>query len=138
MGSAKLIALQIAAILTQAAMAARGGAGAAAATIDPTNADPTQRGLNLQAWEVFRGYYTAILQVLANDTAWPSPKDTSPGVPPGLLTTLAQPAIAALIGSNPTLAPLAAALKGFINLPTTPATPLPAPGAAVAPEVATK
>ena len=135
----KLKLFEIAATLTNAACAARGLpaliGGAAGMPIDPTLADNNQRGINLEVWEIFRSYYAAVVQAYEDEKSWTSPPAAagSPGSNAGaIIQAVSQPAIAALIQSNPVLAPLAVALQGLINLPApaTPATPLPAPGSA--------
>lgn len=132
--ASKLEIMHVAATLTTAAMAARGGSAAGTIPIDPTNQEGQQRGLNLETWEVFRAFYAAVEGAFADDKNWlPPPASPTAAlvVPSSITAILSQPAIAGAIASNPTLAPLVTLLKGLgvAIAPPTPAAPLPNPGA---------
>jgi hypothetical protein len=131
----KLFCMQVAAQLTVAA--ANGiGAGTARA-IDPTLQDPNQRAVDLEVWEIFRAYYAAITQALADNTSWPAPKIAAGSVVPGILTdaiTAALPALSAALTSGP-LGTIINTLLKALPQPATTTIPsnLPNPGAAKAP-----
>ena len=57
----KVLAMFVAAQLTQAAMSGSGGA----ATPDPELKDPATRARNLMTWEIFRVFYRAVVGALA-------------------------------------------------------------------------
>lgn len=98
----KHLAMLIAAQLTQAAI----GGTATGIPIDPTIKDPTLQARNAQTWEVFRIFYSVVVQVLnSNDagTSWPPP---TPTIAPSMLAGLAnipQAQLAAMSGPLKTL-----------------------------------
>ena len=65
----KLLAMHVAAQLTQAACGNVGGA----LPVDATLADNGVRAKNLQVWETFRVFYRGVTGALADNTSWPPP-----------------------------------------------------------------
>jgi hypothetical protein len=63
----QLLAMNVAAILTQAACGSSGGNN----NITPDLSDPQVRAKNLQAWETFRAYYQAVVLALNDSQDWP-------------------------------------------------------------------
>ena len=130
----KIELMQAAATLTQAAMAGR-GAPATPVPIDATMQEVMQRNLNLETWEVFRAFYTALDGAVADDTNWippPAGSPAGPAIPSVIVSTLSSPtvqtALAAAVAADPRLGVLPGLLKGFgIVLPAV------APAAATAP-----
>ena len=119
----KFLAMNVAALLTQAASAGAGGS----LTLDPELKDNNVRAKNLQVWETFRVFYHAVVKAMA-DATWPSPTIDGVKLLPGLLNGLG------------TDSPLAGVLGKLIQAIPTPATPpkgpLPDPGATPAPRPA--
>jgi hypothetical protein len=127
----KLFCMQVAAQLT---VAAAGGIGAGSTRpVDPTLQDPTQRAVDLEVWEIFRAYYYAVTQALADTASWPAPKIAQGNVVPDIITSAIQSALPAL---SPALmsGPLGAIINTLVKaLPTPAPTPkvpgnLPNPG----------
>ena len=117
----KILAMQVAAQLTQAACASAGGN----LPVSPDLQDPTVRAKNLQVWETFRVFYRGVTGALADNTSWPAPKIEISGLfgdLPGILGSLMSQG-----------GPLADIVKKLLAaLPTPPAPhpgPLPDPGA---------
>jgi hypothetical protein len=140
----QLLAMYVAATLTEAACGASGGSN----TISPDLSDPQVRAKNLQALETFRAYYQAVIQALNDPQDWPVPQvpvgglfqkalqSVGPALP-GLVTALAP-----LVSSTGPLGPLAGALMTVIEnaaaatkQKAAPALPqnIPSPGAAPPP-----
>jgi hypothetical protein len=120
----KLFAMQVAAALTQAA--ANGIGAGTQRPIDPTLQDANQRAVDLEVWEIFRAYYTAITQALADNTSWPAPTIQQGTVVPSLITnaiTAALPALSPALTSGP----LGAIIQSLIKAIPTPAAPAPIP-----------
>ena len=65
----QLLAMNVAAVLTQAACGTSGANNA----VSPDLSDPQVRAKNLQAWETFRAYYQAVVQALNDPQDWPVP-----------------------------------------------------------------
>ena len=131
----KLFCMQVAAQLTVAACS---GLGAPQKVVDPTLADPNQRAVDLEVWEIFRSYYNACQQVLADDTDWLPPTIKQGSVVPGILTSAIQAALPALspaLATGPLGAILGALVKAIPTQVATKAPPsnLPPPGAKPAP-----
>lgn len=132
----KAAAMKVAAQLTMAATEGLGSGTGSPRVVDPTLADPVQRAINLEVWEIFRAFYAGIVGAAADDTDWVPPTEASGGkslVPSGLASALTQPAILSALTGNPILAPFLAELQKLVPLPapTTPPAPLPNPGGPV-------
>jgi hypothetical protein len=119
----KLLAMNIAAILTDAALAGSNNQ----VPVDPELKDNTVRARNLQAWETFRVFYNAVLGALTDDQSWPPPVLPAGNLLPNLLASAAP-----LVTGSGALAPLVQKLIAAIPQPKAPepihATPLPLPG----------
>jgi hypothetical protein len=116
----KLLAMHVAAQLTQAACANAGGS---TLPVDPELKNDLVRAKNLQVWETFRVFYRGVTGALADSTSWPSPSVEAGKLLPGLLQSLA-PLVKDL--------PLGDLLTKLIAaIPAAPAArgPLPDPGA---------
>jgi hypothetical protein len=125
----KASAMRTAALLTVAACAARGLPFTGALVIDPTNQDPAQRNLNLQVWEIFRGFYLGLNAAVADDTDWPSPPSATKALPSPIAAAVQLPAVAQAIAGNAALSPLLTALTGLgVKLVTQAVAQVPAPG----------
>src|SRR5207249_2561904 len=85
----KLLAMHVAAQLTQAACANGGGS---TLPVDPELKNDLVRAKNLQVWETFRVFYRGVTGALADNTSWPSPSMDAgkllPSLLPGLLQSL--------------------------------------------------
>jgi hypothetical protein len=131
----KLFCMQVAAQLT---VAAASGIGAGTARpISPDLQDPNQRAVNLEVWEMFRAFYSAVTQALADNTSWPAPKIAQGSVVPGILTdaiTAALPALSPALTSGP-LGTIINTLLKALPQPATTTIPsnLPNPGTAKTP-----
>ncbi len=116
----KLLAMHVAAQLTQAAC---GNAGAAV-PVDPELKNDVVRAKNLHVWETFRGFYRGVAGALADTASWPNPSIDGSRLLPGLLQTL-----------TPLLkdSPLSDVLQRLLTVIPTPLSaprgPLPDPGA---------
>jgi hypothetical protein len=132
----KLFCMQVAAQLTVAACS---GLGAPTKTVDPTLQDPNQRAVDLEVWEIFRSYYVACTQVLADETSWPTPTIQQGSVVPSIITTAIQAALPALspaLTSGPLGSVFNTLLKALAQPTQKPPTitgTIPAPGASVKP-----
>ncbi len=120
----KLFCMQVAAQLTIAA-----GSGIGLGTtrpVDPTLQDSTQRAVDLEVWEIFRAYYHAVTQALADNTSWPAPKIAEGTVVPSAIASAIQAALPAL---SPALAgdPLGNVLNAILKALPTPASVPPVP-----------
>lgn len=128
----KSATFRTAALLTVAAMAARGTPIDGPLPIDPSNQDSRQRQINLQVWEIFRGFYLGLANASQDDTDFPPPPPASAKgavLPPGLNAAVQLPAIASALGSNPVFAPLVTALvSAGVNALNQAVAPVPAPG----------
>src|SRR5947209_911318 len=96
----KLFCMQVAAALTQAAC--NGVGSGIQRAIDPTLQDPNQRGINLEVWEIFRAYYAAVTQALADDQNWQPPKISHGTVVPDIISNgiaAALPALSTALGN---------------------------------------
>ena len=80
----KLLAMHVAAQLTQAACAGVGSS----LTVDPELKDNTVRGKNLQVWETFRVFYRAVVAALGDGQNWPPPSIQAGEFLPNLLKRL--------------------------------------------------
>ena len=126
----KIFCMQVAAMLTEAAC---NGLGAGSnRPIDQTLQDPAQRACNLEVWEIFRAYYVAVTQALADNSNWPAPTVGQGTVVPNIISAglqAAAPALSSALGAGPFGAILQAVIKA---LPTSVATsiqgPVPNPG----------
>src|SRR5262249_6151816 len=76
----KLLAMHVAAQLTNAALA-----GSGAVPVDPEIKDPQARARNLQVWETFRVFYRGVAGALPDEQSWPSPKINADPILPGIL-----------------------------------------------------
>ncbi len=98
----KVFCMQVAAMLTQAAC---NGLGAGSSRpIDQTLQDPTQRACNLEVWEIFRAYYVAVTQALADNADWPAPTVAQGTTVPSVISAglaAAAPALSAALGGGP-------------------------------------
>jgi hypothetical protein len=127
----KVFCMQVAAMLTQAAC---NGLGAGSnRPIDPTLQDPTQRACNLEVWEIFRAYYAAVTQALADNADWPAPTVAQGTTVPSVISaglTAAAPAISAALGGGPLGSILQSVLKALPAAGPKPAIqgPIPNPG----------
>lgn len=83
----KWIAMIVAAVLTGAAMAARGGGGGGQP--DPTLSSPGKQALNLETWETFRVFYSAVLGAYRDGTSWADPSGSPPLAGPGVTLPVA-------------------------------------------------
>lgn len=135
----KLFCMQVAAQLTVAACNGIGSGLSGGRPIDPTLQDPNQRAVNLEVWEIFRAFYSAITQALADNTSWPAPAVATGTVAPSIISTgisAALPAIAGALGSGPLGTVLQSVLKLISNQPKASAAPIvgaiPNPGTAAA------
>jgi hypothetical protein len=130
----QLLAMYVAATLTEAACGSSGGNN----NISPDLSDPQVRAKNLQAWETFRAYFQAVVQALNDPQDWPAPQipvgnflpnavqSIGPALP-GLVTALAP-----LVSATGPLGPLVSALMALVQKPAqTPPLPqnIPSPGA---------
>ena len=129
----KVFCMQVAAMLTQAAC---NGLGAGSnRPIDQTLQDPTQRACNLEVWEIFRAYYAAVTQALADNADWPAPTVAQGTTIPSVISaglTAAAPAISAALGGGPLGSILQSVLKALPAAGPKPAIqgPIPSPGTA--------
>jgi hypothetical protein len=133
----QLLAMNVAAILTQAACGSSGGNN----NISPDLSDPQVRAKNLQAWETFRAYYQAVVQALNDATDWPVPnipvgsflanavQSVGPALP-SLVTALA-PLVSATGPLGGVVGSLLTMLEKATQAPAKPALPsnIPSPGA---------
>jgi len=127
----KLFCMQIAAQLTVAAC--NGIATGTTRPVDPTLQDPNQRAVNLEVWEIFRAYYSAVTQALADTQSWVAPKMAQGNVVPSIITDALQAALPALspaLASGPLGSILSALVKAIPALPAPTKVPsnLPNPG----------
>jgi hypothetical protein len=132
----QLLAMNVAAILTQAACGTSGGHNA----VSPDLSDPQVRAKNLQAWETFRAYYQAV-QALNDPQDWPVPnipigsflqnavQSVAPAMP-GLVTALA-PLVSATGPLGGIAGSVLALLSKATEAPAKPSLPsnIPSPGA---------
>ena len=116
----KLLAMHVAAQLTQAACGNVGGA----LPVDATLADNGVRAKNLQVWETFRVFYRGVTGALADNTSWPPP-----AIDAGNLFKSLPDGIAGLITSPPVKDLLGKLLSAIPAPPLAPKGPLPDPGA---------
>jgi hypothetical protein len=115
----KLLAMHVAAQLTNAALAGNG-----TVPIDPEIKDPQVRAKNLQVWETFRVFYRGITGALQDEQNWPSPKINAGQLLPSLLES-----ILPVVSSGP-VADVVKKLIALLPAPATlPAGPIPDPGA---------
>jgi hypothetical protein len=115
----KLLAMHIAAQLTQAACGNTGGALPVSADL----ADNNVRAKNLQVWETFRVYYRGVVGALADTTSWPAPQIQAGQLLPSLLQS------AAPVLQQAGLGDLLPRLLALIPAPSVaPQGPLPDPG----------
>ena len=128
----KVFCMQVAAQLT---IAACNGLGAGAnRPIDASLKDPTQRACNLEVWEIFRAFYVAITQAVADNTNWPSPIVDQGNTLPGVLSSgiqAALPALSTALGAGPLgniLGAIVKALPTPVSVPTITGS-IPNPGA---------
>ena len=75
--------------------------------LDPELKDPNLRAANLETWEVFRVFYSAVVKALDNDKDWPAPKISAAG----LVTSAAQGLGPVIQGLLPVLADLVSGLN---------------------------
>jgi hypothetical protein len=118
----KLLAMNIAALLTQGACAGSGGNLPVSADLS----DNTVRAKNLQVWETFRVFYAAVVGALADATSWAAPQIDAGNLLPNLVESLAP----LLTGAGP-LAGVASQVLALLPKPAAPvkpAAPLPNPG----------
>lgn len=129
----KALVMLIAAVQTQAAMAAWGPI----STNHPASTDikdPTLRSANLQEWEEFRIFYAATVTAINDDTNWVPPNLglgtilTAPGIST-LITTLLPLLAGSLTG--PAGGALTALIQAFLKsmVPAVTTDPIPNPGA---------
>jgi hypothetical protein len=117
-----LLAMNIAATLTQAACADSGGSLPVSADLSDNNV----RAKNLQVWETFRVFYAAVVGAQADAKDWPPPQVQAGSLLPNLLQSLTP----LLTGAGP----LASVAQGVLALlpkpqaPAAPSAPLPNPG----------
>ncbi len=115
----KLMAMHVAAQLTQAACGSLGGQ----QPLSPDLTDNGVRAKNLQVWETFRVFYRGVALALADTQSWPNPEFQAGAFLPNLLQSLVP-----LLSSGP-LAEILKKLLSALPAPTpTPAGPLPDPG----------
>jgi hypothetical protein len=116
-----LLAMNIAATLTQAACDGVGGNLPVSADLSDNNV----RAKNLQVWETFRVFYAAVVAAEADAKDWPHPQLQAGSLLPNLVQSLAP----LLTGSGP-LAAVAQQVLSLLPKPQAPvpATPLPNPG----------
>jgi hypothetical protein len=122
-----LLAMHVAAMLTQAACDGAGGNLPVSADLSDNNV----RAKNLQVWETFRVFYAAVVGALADPQDWKPPQISAGSLLPSLVQSLAP----LVTGSGP-LAGLAGQVLGLLPKPkpaAAPAAPLPNPGAPSAP-----
>jgi hypothetical protein len=124
----KLLAMNIAAQLTQAACGNAGASLPISADLSDTNV----RAKNLQAWETFRVFYRGVIAALADDTNWPPPQLNSSQLMPGLVQSLTpllqQSGLSSLVTKLLAVLPApAAAPQGPLPDPGAAPTPTPAP-----------
>ena len=113
----KLVAMLIAAELTEAAC---NNAGGSSLNVSQDLSDATVRAKNLQVWETFRVFYAAVVGALADNTSWPVP-----ATPAGtLLPNMIQSLIPLVTGSGP-LASIAGQVIGFLTPRQATSKPLP-------------
>jgi hypothetical protein len=119
-----LLAMNVAAQLTQAACDGIGGNLPVSADLSDNNV----RAKNLQVWETFRVFYAAVVAALADPQDWKPPQISVGNLLPDLVQSLAP----LVTGSGP----LAGIVGQVLNLlpkaaptPAVPTTPLPNPGA---------
>jgi hypothetical protein len=109
----KILAMQVAAQLTQAACASAGSS----MPVSPDLQDPIVRAKNLHVWETFRVFYRGVVGALADHTSWPAPRLDASGLLSGLpgllgnlltqggpLADIVQKVLAALPTPAPTMA----------------------------------
>ncbi len=96
----KLFCMQVAAQLTVAACNGIGSGLSGGRPIDATLQDPNQRAVNLEVWEIFRAYYSAITQALADNTSWPAPAVATGTVVPDIISSGIAAALPALTGAR--------------------------------------
>ncbi len=122
----KLLAMHVAAQLTQAACGNVGGNLA----VDPNLADNGVRAKNLHVWETFRVFYRGVAGALADAAAWPAPKmDATPlagNLLQGLAPLLERGPLAELLKKLLAAIPVPAAIPAPVPAPPG---PLPDPGA---------
>jgi hypothetical protein len=122
----KLLCMNVAAALTQAAVQGQGSL----PNIDPTIQDAALRAKDLEVWEVQRIFYTAVVGALQDGKSWPEPTVTAGTFAPSLVQSVIA-AVTPLLSSNPALAGVLAGLQALIpKAPTVPTAPLPNPGGA--------
>jgi hypothetical protein len=116
----KILAMQVAAQLTQAACSQAGGS----LPVSPDLQDPTVRAKNLHVWETFRVFYRGVSGALADNTSWPAPKMDISGLLSGLPGLLSN-----LLTQGGPLADIVKKLLAALPTPPAPHTgPLPDPG----------
>ncbi|MBI3406932.1 MAG: hypothetical protein HY040_01065 [Planctomycetes bacterium] len=114
----KLLAMHVAAQLTNAALAGNG-----TVPIDPEIKDPQVRAKNLQVWETFRVFYRGVAGALQDEQSWPSPKINAGQILPGLLQS-----VIPLLSTGP-FAEIVKKLLASLPAPAlVPTGPLPDPG----------
>jgi len=133
----KLLVMNIAATLTQAAI---GGQGSKLQVIDETIQDPSLRKLNLEDFEEFRIFYAAVKGALEDETSWPSPKISSGSLVPSAVQAAVPTivsALAPLAAGNPFLAAVLTLVPKLLTqltqgqqAPPPAAGPIPDPGSA--------
>ena len=134
----KVFCMQVAAQLTVAACNGIGSGLSGGRPIDAALQDPNQRAINLEVWEIFRAYYSAITQALTDSTSWPAPAVPQGTAVPDIISSgisAALPALASALGAGPLGAMLQSVLKLLSSQPQKPAAPpivgtIPNPGVA--------
>jgi hypothetical protein len=119
----KLLAMHVAAQLTQAACASAGGG-------LPVSADLSDNGVrakNLQVWETFRVFYRGVTGALADNTSWPAPSVEAGRLFPGLIQSLAP-----LLSSGPAAEIVQKLIAAIPSPKPAPPGPLPDPGVVAA------
>ena len=119
----KLLAMHVAAMLTNAACGSEGGT----LPVSPDLSDNNVRAKNLQAWETFRVFYRGVVGALPDDQNWPTPSIPTGTLLPSLLTSLAP----LVTGGGPLAGIVDQVLKALPAPKTNPPLPanLPDPGA---------
>jgi hypothetical protein len=122
----QILAMNVAAALTQAACANVGGT----LNVSQDLSDPTVRAKNLQVWETFRVFYQAVMGALADAKDWPAPN-----IPAGnLLPNMIQSLTPLFTGSGPLAAIAGQLLSALIPQPAAvPPAGLPNPGTPTSP-----
>ena len=115
----KLLAMHVAAQLTQAACANIGSQ----VPLSPDLADNQVRAKNLHVWETFRVFYRGVTAALGDTQSWPNPKMDAGALLPGLLQSLAP-----LLSSGPVAEIVQKLLKLLPSQPPAIVGPLPDPG----------